>query len=270
MSSAVAIDWFESRFQKVLIEINDQFDKFRISDALMAIYKLVWDDFCSWYLEMIKPGYEQPIDHITLEKTKYFFEQLLKVMHPFTPFVSEELWHALNERKDGEDIVISAWPTVQEIDHSVLTGFEKAEKIISQIRTIRKNNNIANKVKLEMYVRADASTQTNYDAVITKMGNLSVFEYVSEKMQQANSFIVEGVEYFIPFGDSVDVAAEIKKMEEELKYTQGFLKSVQGKLSNERFVAGAPAQVLDLERKKEADALGKIQLLEEKLASLKA
>ena len=270
MSSAVAIDWFESRFQKVLIEINDQFDKFRISDALMAIYKLVWDDFCSWYLEMIKPGYEQPIDHITLEKTKYFFEQLLKVMHPFTPFVSEELWHALNERKDGEDIVISAWPTTQEIDHSVLTGFEKAEKIISQIRTIRKNNNIANKVKLEMYVRADASTQTNYDAVITKMGNLSVFEYVSEKMQQANSFIVEGVEYFIPFGDSVDVAAEIKKMEEELKYTQGFLKSVQGKLSNERFVAGAPAQVLDLERKKEADALGKIQLLEEKLASLKA
>ena len=270
MSSAVAIDWFESRFQKVLIEINDQFDKFRISDALMAIYKLVWDDFCSWYLEMIKPGYEQPIDHITLEKTKYFFEQLLKVMHPFTPFVSEELWHALNERKDGEDIVISAWPTAQEIDHSVLTGFEKAEKIISQIRTIRKNNNIANKVKLEMYVRADASTQTNFDAVITKMGNLSVFEYVSEKMQQANSFIVEGVEYFIPFGDSVDVAAEIKKMEEELKYTQGFLKSVQGKLSNERFVAGAPAQVLDLERKKEADALGKIQLLEEKLASLKA
>jgi valyl-tRNA synthetase len=125
-------------------------------------------------------------------------------------------------------------------------------------------------VKLEMYVRADASTHTNYDAVITKMGNLSVFEYVSEKMQQANSFIVEGVEYFIPFGDSVDVAAEIKKMEEELKYTQGFLKSVQGKLSNERFVAGAPAQVLDLERKKEADALGKIQLLEEKLASLKA
>jgi valyl-tRNA synthetase len=270
LSSVVAIDWFESRFQKVLIEINDQFDKFRISDALMAIYKLVWDDFCSWYLEMIKPGYEQPIDPITLEKTKYFFEQLLKVMHPFTPFVSEELWHALNERKDGEDIVISAWPTVQEIDHSVLTGFEKAEKIISQIRTIRKNNNIANKVKLEMYVRADASMQTNYDAVITKMGNLSVFEYVSEKMQQANSFIVEGVEYFIPFGDSVDVAAEIKKMEEELKYTQGFLKSVQGKLSNERFVAGAPAQVLDLERKKEADALGKIQLLEEKLASLKA
>lgn len=268
-SSVVAIDWFESRFQKVLIEINDQFDKFRISDALMAIYKLVWDDFCSWYLEMIKPGYEQPIDRITLEKTKEFFEQLLKVMHPFTPFVSEELWHALNEREEGEDIVISAWPIVKEIDQVVLTGFEKAEKIISQIRTVRKNNNIANKVKLEMYVRADSSTQTNFDAVITKMGNLSVFEYVTEKMQQANSFIVEGVEYFIPFGDSVDVAAEIKKMEEELNYTRGFLKSVQGKLSNERFVAGAPAQVLDLERKKEADALGKIQLLEEKLAALK-
>jgi valyl-tRNA synthetase len=269
LSSKVAIKWFESRFLKVLIEINDQFDKFRISDALMAIYKLVWDDFCSWYLEMIKPGYEQPIDRQTLEKTKFFFEELLKVMHPFTPFVSEELWHALNERKDGEDIVIAAWPTVKEFDDQVLTGFEKAEKVISQIRTIRKNNNIANKVKLEMYVRANVSTQTDFDSVISKMGNLSVFDYVSEKIQQANSFIVEGVEYFIPFGESVDVAAEIKKMEEELIYTKGFLKSVQAKLSNERFVAGAPAQVLDLERKKEADALGKIQLIEEKLTSLK-
>jgi valyl-tRNA synthetase len=269
LSSKVAILWFENRFQKVLIEINDQFDKFRISDALMAIYKLVWDDFCSWYLEMIKPGYEQPIDRQTLEKTKFFFEELLKVMHPFTPFVSEELWHALNERKDGEDIVIAAWPTVKEIDDQVLTGFEKAEKVISQIRTIRKNNNIANKVKLEMYVRANVSTQTDFDSVISKMGNLSVFDYVSDKIQHANSFIVEGVEYFIPFGESVDVDAEIKKMEEELTYTKGFLKSVQAKLSNERFVAGAPAQVLDLERKKEADALGKIQLIEEKLSSIK-
>jgi valyl-tRNA synthetase len=269
LSSKVAIEWFENRFQKVLTEINDQFDKFRISDALMAIYKLVWDDFCSWYLEMIKPGYEQPIDRQTLEKTKFFFEELLKVMHPFTPFVSEELWHALNERQEGEDIVIAEWPKVKTIDESYLTAFEKAENIISHIRTIRKNNNIANKVKLEMYVRADSSTQTDFDAVISKMGNLSVFEYVADKMQQANSFIVEGVEYFIPFGDTVDVEAEIKKMEEELGYTKGFLKSVQGKLSNERFVAGAPAQVLELERKKEADALGKIQLLEEKLASLK-
>lgn len=269
LSSKVAIEWFENRFQKVLTEINDQFDKFRISDALMAIYKLVWDDFCSWYLEMIKPGYEQPIDRQTLDKTKFFFEELLKVMHPFTPFVSEELWHALNERKDGEDIVIAEWPKVKNIDENYLTAFEKAEKIISHIRTIRKNNNIANKVKLEMYVRADTTTQTDFDAVISKMGNLSVFEYVADKMQQANSFIVEGVEYFIPFGDTVDVEAEIKKMEEELGYTKGFLKSVQGKLSNERFVAGAPSQVLELERKKEADALGKIQLLEEKLASLK-
>ena len=269
LSSKVAIEWFENRFQKVLTEINDQFDKFRISDALMAIYKLVWDDFCSWYLEMIKPGYEQPIDRQTLEKTKFFFEELLKVMHPFTPFVSEELWHALNERQEGEDIVIAEWPKVKTIDESYLTAFEKAENIISHIRTIRKNNNIANKVKLEMYVRADSSTQTDFDAVISKMGNLSVFEYVADKMQQANSFIVEGVEYFIPFGDTVDMEAEIKKMEEELGYTKGFLKSVQGKLSNERFVAGAPAQVLELERKKEADALGKIQLLEEKLASLK-
>ena len=190
-------------------------------------------------------------------------------MHPFTPFVSEELWHALNERKEGEDIVIAEWPKVKVINDHVLTGFDKVEKIIAHIRTIRKNNNIANKVKLEMYVRTDSSSQTDFDAVVVKMGNLSVFEYVSDKIQQANSFIVEGVEYFIPFGDSVDVEAEIKKMEEELSYTKGFLKSVQGKLSNERFVAGAPAQVLELERKKEADALGKIQLIEEKLTSLR-
>jgi valyl-tRNA synthetase len=270
LSSQVAIEWFENRFQKVLVEINDQFDKFRISDALMAIYKLVWDDFCSWYLEMIKPGYEQPIDRQTLTKTKFFFEELLKVMHPFTPFVSEELWHALNERKEGEDIVIAQWPKVQGYDELYLTAFDKAEKIIAQIRNIRKNNNIANKVKLEMYVRTDHANQSKFDAVIIKMGNLSVMEYVTEKMQQANSFIVEGVEFFIPFGDTVDVAAEIKKLEEELTYTKGFLKSVQGKLSNERFVAGAPAQVLELERKKEADALGKIQLLEEKLSSFQA
>jgi valyl-tRNA synthetase len=267
-SSVMAIEWFENRFQTVLAEINDLFDKFRISEALMAIYKLVWDDFCSWYLEMIKPGYEQPIDSKTLEATKDFFENLLKLMHPFTPFVAEELWHQLRNRAEGDDIIIAKWPEVKTVNSSVLSKFTIAEEVITNIRNVRKNNNIANKVKLELFVRKNKDVDTAFDSVIVKMGNLSLMEYVSEKVNNANSFIVDGSEYFIPFGDTIDVEAEKEKINEELTYTKGFLKSVQGKLKNERFVAGAPEQVVAVERKKETDALAKIALLEEKLASL--
>jgi valyl-tRNA synthetase len=267
-SSVMAIEWFENRFQTVLAEINDLFDKFRISEALMAIYKLVWDDFCSWYLEMIKPGYEQPIDSQTLESTKDFFENLLKLMHPFTPFVAEELWHQLRSRVEGDDIIIAKWPELQLVNSDILTKFSIAEDIITNIRNIRKNNNIANKVKLELFVRKNKETDTSFDSVIVKMGNLSMIEYVSQKVNNANSFIVGGNEYFIPFGDSIDVEAEKAKINEELNYTKGFLKSVQGKLKNERFVSGAPEQVVAVERKKEADALAKIALLEEKLTNL--
>jgi valyl-tRNA synthetase len=267
-SSVMAIEWFENRFQTVLAEINDLFDKFRISEALMAIYKLVWDDFCSWYLEMIKPGYEQPIDSKTLEATKDFFENLLKLMHPFTPFVAEELWQQLRNRAEGDDIIIAKWPEVKTVNSSVLSKFTIAEEVITNIRNVRKNNNIANKVKLELFVRKNKDVDTAFDSVIVKMGNLSLMEYVSEKVNNANSFIVDGSEYFIPFGDTIDVEAEKEKINDELTYTKGFLKSVQGKLKNERFVAGAPEQVVAVERKKEADALAKIALLEEKLTSL--
>ena len=267
-SSEMAIEWFETRFQTVLDEINDLFDKFRISEALMAIYKLVWDDFCSWYLEMIKPGYEQPIDSKTLERTKDFFENLLKLMHPFTPFIAEELWHLLRNRADGDDIIIAKWPVVQNSTPVILSQFTIAEEVITNIRNVRKNKNIANKVKLELFIRKNKDKDTTFDSVIVKMGNLSVMEYVNEKVNNANSFIVEGNEYFIPFGDSIDVEAEKATINEELIYTKGFLKSVQGKLNNERFVAGAPEQVVAVERKKAADALAKIALLEEKLSSL--
>jgi valyl-tRNA synthetase len=267
-SSVVAIEWFENRFQKVLIEINDLFDKFRISEALMAIYKLVWDDFCSWYLEMVKPGYEQPIDAKTLEATKSFFENLLKVLHPFTPFVAEELWHALRERAEGDDIIIAAWPSVKSFDAQNLKQFDLASEVITNIRNIRKSNNIATKVKLELFIRKTQTIETGFDSIIVKMGNLSVLEYVQDKAANANSFIVAGNEYFIPFGDTIDVEAEKVKISEELTYTKGFLKSVQSKLSNERFVAGAPEAVITNERNKEADALAKIALLEEKMASL--
>jgi len=267
-SSIVAIEWFENRFQKVLVEINDLFDKFRISEALMAIYKLVWDDFCSWYLEMVKPGYEQPIDAKTLEATKSFFENLLKVLHPFTPFVAEELWHALRDRAKGDDIIVAPWPSVKSFDAQNLKQFDLASEVITNIRNIRKSNNIATKVKLELFIRKTQTIETGFDSIIVKMGNLSVLEYVQDKVANANSFIVAGNEYFIPFGDTIDVEAEKAKISEELNYTKGFLKSVQVKLTNERFVAGAPETVINNERKKEADALAKIALLEEKMASL--
>jgi valyl-tRNA synthetase len=267
-SSVVAIEWFENRFQKVVVEINDLFDKFRISEALMAIYKLVWDDFCSWYLEMVKPGYEQPIDAKTLESTKSFFENLLKVLHPFTPFVAEELWHALRERAEGDDIIVAPWPSVKSFDAQNLRHFDLASEVITNIRNIRKSNNIATKVKLELFIRKTQTIETGFDSIIVKMGNLSVLEYVQDKVANANSFIVAGNEYFIPFGDTIDVEAEKAKISEELTYTKGFLKSVQSKLSNERFVAGAPETVITNERKKEADALAKIALLEEKMSSL--
>ena len=267
-SSIIAISWFENRFQKILAEINDLFDKFKISEALMSIYKLVWDDFCSWYLEMIKPGYEQPIDSKTILSTKKFFEELLKLMQPFTPFVAEELWHLLEKRSDGEDIILAKWPIVKPFNQLALTNFDKAVEVITQIRNIRKKNNIATKVKLELYICKSKDALTEFDPVIIKMGNLSCLEYQVEKIPNANSFIVSGNEYFIPFGQTIDIADEIEKIKEALDYTHGFLKSVQGKLQNERFIASAPENIVASEKVKEADALNKINLLQEKLNSL--
>jgi valyl-tRNA synthetase len=267
-SSKKAIEWFQTKFNKSLLEINDAFDKFRISEALMTIYKLVWDDFCSWYLEMIKPGYEQPIDAKTIETTKFFFGELLKIMQPFTPFISEELWHLLETRKEGDDIVIAKWPQAQSIDEDVLTQFDYMEKVVSQIRTIRKEQNIANKIKLELFIKKNQTLDTRFDTVIRKMGNLSVLEYTTEKIQQSNSFIVDSNEYFIPFGDTIDLEGEKEKLNIDLKYTKGFLESVRKKLTNDKFMSSAPEQVVSSERKKEADALNKIAVLEEKIREL--
>lgn len=263
-----AIEWFNARFNQELVNINGLMDKFRISEALMAIYKLVWDDFCAWYLEMIKPGYEQPIDQETLDQTLVFFDKLLCLVQPFTPFVAEELWHLLRDRKDGEDIIIAQWPKVEAFDAAVLKQFETAESVITNIRNIRKKGNIANKVRIDLFVKKNADLDTAFDPVIVKMGNLSQLEYTVEKVANANSFLVNSNEFFVPFGEMIDVEAEKTKVEEELTYVRGFLKSVQGKLGNEKFVNGAPEQVIASERKKEADALQKIAVLEEKLAGL--
>ena len=267
-SSKIAMDWFQSKFNQELVAINDHFDKFRISDALMTTYKLVWDDFCSWYLEMIKPGYQHPIDKKTLDATIAFFEDLLKLLQPFTPFVAEELWHLIRERKEGDDIIMASWPEAGEVDQSLLSKFIITESVISNIRTIRKENNIANKVKIELFVKENKEIYKDFDSVILKMVNLSVLEYTNDKPGNANSFIVDGNEYFAPFGDAIDVEAEKEKIQKELEYTKGFLTSVQRKLQNEKFVNGAPEQVVHLEKKKEADALNKIAILEDKLSGL--
>jgi len=260
---------FEAKMQATVVEINDLFDKFRISDALMATYKLVWDDFCSWYLELIKPEYGQPIDQKTFDTTIYFFEQLLSLLHPFMPFLTEELWHELQTRAAGDDIIVASFPKAKTFDADLLKSFEKIEKVITQVRTIRKEKNIANKVKLELLIKAGAQIDSSLDAVIKKICNLSKLDYTQEKIGNAYSFVQDGSEYFIPFTDDIDVEAEIQKMETELSYTQGFLNSVQKKLSNEKFVNSAPEAVVASERKKEQDALDKIKILEEKIAALK-
>ena len=265
-SSIVAIQWFENKLQKTLEEIDLMYDQYRISEALMATYKLVWDDFCSWYLEIVKPGYKQPIDQNTLSQTKAFFDTILKMLHPFMPFVSEELWHLIS--KKDMDLVVSDWPEFRGYEDKELKDFELSMEVISNVRNVRKEQNIASKVKLELFYANDFNRNESHDAVIQKMANLSLFESTEKKINNSNGFIVSGVEFFVPFGDSIDVEAERQKIEQELDYSRGFLTSVQKKLSNERFVNSAPKNIVDMERKKESDALTKIALLEEKLNTL--
>jgi valyl-tRNA synthetase len=267
-ASKLAINWFENKLNEAILIINDHFDKFRISDALMATYKLVWDDFCAMYLEVIKPGYQQPIDSKTLESTIQFFEKLLKLLHPFTPFVTEEIWHWLRERNEGEDVMMSEWPKAGNVDQKVIKDFEMADEVITNIRNIRKQNNIAAKVELELFIKANAEMNKGNDAVIQKMCNLSKLEYVTEKVGNSFSFLSKNNEYFIPFGEQVDAGAEKEKLKGELEYAKGSLAIIYKKLHNEKFMAGAPEAVVLSERKKEADILGKIKLLEDKIAEL--
>ncbi|MCA1967305.1 MAG: valine--tRNA ligase [Flavobacterium sp.] len=268
-SSKVAIEWYEAKLQQTLAEIEDNFDKYRLSDALMAIYKLVWDDFCSWFLEMIKPGYQQPIDRATFEKAIEMLEANLKLLHPFMPFLTEEIWHHIAERTPEQALIVGEWPKAKAFDEKLITDFDFATEVISGIRTIRKDKNIPFKDAMELKVVNNEKASTYFDSVIQKLGNLTTLEYVADKVDGALSYRVKSNEYFIPIKGNIDVEAEIAKLTEELNYTKGFLRSVQGKLSNEKFVAGAPEQVIANERKKEADALAKIATLEQSLASLK-
>jgi valyl-tRNA synthetase len=268
-SSKVAIEWYEAKLQQTLLEIEDNFDKYRLSDALMAIYKLVWDDFCSWFLEMIKPGYQQPIDKVTFDKAIEMLEANLKLLHPFMPFLTEEIWHHIAERTPEQALIVGEWPKAKSFDAQLITDFDFATEVISGIRTIRKDKNIPFRDAIALSILNNEKASTYFDSVILKLGNVEAIDYVSDKVDGALSYRVKSNEYFIPITGAIDVEAEITKLTEELNYTKGFLRSVQGKLSNEKFVAGAPEQVIANERKKEADALAKIATLEQSLASLK-
>jgi valyl-tRNA synthetase len=268
-SSKVAIEWYEAKLQQTLVEIEDHFEKYRISDALMAIYKLVWDDFCSWFLEMIKPAYQKPIDSATFAKAIEMMENNMKLLHPFMPFLTEEIWSLIKDRSPEESLIISTWPEAKPFDAKLISDFENTMEIISGIRTIRKEKNIAFKDSIEFKAINNDQSSAYFDSVITKLGNISQMEYISEKISGALSFRVKSNEYFIPVTGAVNIDEEIAKLTEELNYTKGFLKSVQGKLSNEKFVAGAPEKVLEMERKKESDALSKIATIEQSIAGLK-
>jgi valyl-tRNA synthetase len=267
-ANAASMEWFEQRFYQSLAEINEHFEKFRISDALMATYKLVWDDFCSWYLEMIKPAYQQPIDQATYDKTIVLFEGILKLLHPFMPFITEELWHQIKERKVEESLIVSSWPSSRSFDSKIIDEADQVFEVVSQIRNLRASKGLSPKESLTLIVKTkNKSVYTSFESVLSKLANLSSISY-GEKVEQAMSFVVKGDECFVPMSNSIDLAAEKAALNKELEYTKGFLDSVLKKLSNERFVAGAPAQVLEMERKKQADAEAKIRALEASLSQL--
>ena len=266
-SSEIACRWFEAKLQQTMEEMNDLFDKYRLSDALMLVYKLFWDEFSSWYLEMIKPGYQQPIDRKTYNETLNFFDSLLRMLHPFMPFITEELWHALFERKEGESIMVSPMPEIRKYDTGLLDGLEVVKEVVAGIRNVRAQKNIPIKDTIELQVVGKYDARFNQ--VIIKLCNLTSIQQVSEKAPNAVSFLVKTTEYAIPVSSNINVEEELAKLEEELTYQQGFLNSVMKKLSNESFVSKAPAQVIDVERKKQADAESKIKSLQESVAALK-
>ena len=267
-SSKIALDWYEAKFQKAYAEIEDHFSKYRLSDALMTVYKLIFDDFCGWLLEVVKPAYQQPIDTKTYNRLIEMFEDNLKILNPFMPFITEEIWQLISERTPEEALIVSRLPEVKSINESLISEFDFAKEVVSGIRTIRKEKNIAFKDQIACSVINNEKANTTFDEVIAKLGNLEEIEYTTEAIEGALTFRVKSNEYFVPMAGAINVEEEIKKLTEELNYTEGFLKSVQKKLSNERFVSGAPEQVVASERKKEADALAKIETLKASLASL--
>ena len=270
--AALATQWFESMLAKTAAEVDDLFGKYRLSEALMAVYKLFWDEFSSWYLEMVKPAYvngePQPIDRVTYEKTLGFFDSLLKLLHPFMPFITEELWQHLYDRKEGESLMVQELNISTTCDESIIKNFEAVKEVIGGIRTIRLQKNIAQKETLSLQVVGENPVAA-FNSVIAKLCNLTNVDSVENKAEGSASFMVGTTEYAVPLGNLINVEEELKKLEADLAYNEGFLQSVMKKLSNEKFVSKAPAAVIEMERKKQADAESKIAALKESIAALK-
>ena len=265
-ASRDAIKWFENKRDQTINNINQAFSKYRISEALMFTYKLVWDDFCSLYLEIIKPEYQKPIDRKTYESTIKFLDDILKLLHPFMPFLSEELWHLIKDRE--EDIIISSWPEARDINKQLIDDFENTIEIVSGIRNIRKQKNIAKKEKLELLIIEKKESKNNLQSIIIKLGHLSSIKHTDKKIENAFSFMVKSNQYFIPLLDNFDKESELEKLHKDLEYSKGFLKIVEGKLSNEKFVKNAPEQLVHNEQNKLNDTKEKIRILTEKINSL--
>jgi valyl-tRNA synthetase len=269
-SSKLAVKWMDEIMNKSFAEIDVTFRKFRISEALMITYKLFWDEFSAWYLEIIKPEYQKPIDRFTYDSTVKHFEKLLKIIHPFMPFITEEIWQLLTEREKGESLMIEQMPVAGKFDKKLVAGFESVKETVSAVRTVRKSKEIPNRETVELLILSnEKSYETEFIPVLIKLCNLSEVKFVSEKQDGAASFLAGTTEYFIPLAGKLDVESEIAKMQADLEYNRGFLVNVMKKLENERFVNNAPAIVLDLEKKKKSDAESKIKSLEEAIKSLK-
>ncbi|MCK6617663.1 MAG: valine--tRNA ligase [Cyclobacteriaceae bacterium] len=265
----IACAWFENRFNQALQELDDHFEKFRISDALMTVYKLIWEDFCSWYLEMIKPGFGQPIDEPTFEKTVTFFESLLKILHPFMPFITEELWHELRNRGEREYVIVSAWPKAKPYDTSILKEAAFAFEVITEIRNTRNTKNLSPKEPLKIQVTNNTALQGSaFLAVIKKLGNLSEVSFGRPAAPGGINFVIQSTEFSIPLNGKIDTGAQRLALQKEIDYQRGFLNAVNSKLSNDRFMSSAPPQVIEMEKKKKADAEAKIKALEKTLSEL--
>ena len=269
----VAIEWFHSRMQEQLEIINDHYSKLRMSDALMASYKLIWDDFCSWYLEMVKPdfvdGQAMPISKATMDATISIFEDLLRIIHPWMPFISEELWHLLNDPKEKDCLILAKWPEVISIDQTLLSDFNLASELITQVRNTRKQKNLSPKEKVSLFAKESSSLKSRFIDVIIRLANLDKFEAASTKVENASSFLIGQQEFYIPFSAGINLDEEKERLMKELDYNLGFLKSVQTKLANERFVSNAKPEIIESERKKQSDAEAKIKSIKEMLEGLK-
>ena len=273
-AAKTAIKWFDAKFNEQLEIINDNYTKYRMSEALMATYKLVWDDFCAWYLEIVKPdfvdGKALPIDKATYEATIHFFEKILKILHPFMPFISEELWHLIKDRDENDCIIVADWPKVEKFDRAIIEQFDTLIKLVAAVRNFRNQKGISPKEKLELFqLNNKNENYCEFDAIAIKLCNLSAFNYTTNKIEGAYSFLIKTFEFYIPLQGNIDTEAEIERLSKELEYNKSFLISVQKKLNNEKFLNSAPEKIIEMERKKKADAEAKIKAIEEQLMALK-